>query len=177
MIPQLSIPPTSEELHSLFTYNPITGELRWKIKPNSLRQIGELAGYTDDRGRRCVGINRRYYFATNIIWAMQTGRWPTHLVDHKDTYGPREGIGNRWENLREATGVQNGANKRIALNNKSGYPGVKHQKNGKWRAVIKKNGKWFYLGSYVEKSDAINAKKSAEVKMFGEFAPQHPEAK
>ena len=61
-------------------------------------------------------------------------------------------------------------NARLKKNNTSGYPGVyKHTQNGKWIAKIKVNYESIYLGSFTKKSDAIKARKEAEIKYFGNF--------
>jgi hypothetical protein len=90
-------------------------------------------------------------------------------VDHIN----RNPLDNRKENLRLATPQQNCMNKSIQTNNTSGVPGVSWRKDrNKWRAFITFNGKQISLGLYVNKEDAINARKEAEIKYFGEFAPK-----
>lgn len=42
----------------------------------------------------------------------------------------------------------------------------------KWAANIKCNKQSFHLGYFINKDDAIRARLNAEVKYFGEFAPQ-----
>lgn len=54
---------------------------------------------------------------------------------------------------------------KIRLNNKSGCIGVYQQNSGKWKAEIIKNKKYTNLGSYEFKSDAISARKKAEVNL------------
>lgn len=71
-------------------------------------------------------------------------------------------------NLRRATDSQNSMNKDYSYMSKSGIPGVRKE-NNKWVAIIKINGKSIRLGSFEKLNDAINARKSAEDKLFGEF--------
>ena len=75
---------------------------------------------------------------------------------------------NRKNNLRIVTNQQNGMNKKLPINNTSGYIGVTKNKN-KWIAQIKINGKNTRLGSYLTKNEAIQARKEAEIKYFGEY--------
>lgn len=91
------------------------------------------------------------------------------MVDHIN----RDTNDNRKSNLRIATPQQNAMNKSIQPNNTSGVPGVSFRKDrGKWRAFITVNKKQISLGMFEDKEDAIRARKEAEKKYFGEFAPK-----
>lgn len=77
----------------------------------------------------------------------------------------------RKDNLRDATHSQNNMNKGIQKNNTSGTTGVVFDKRrNKWCAQIKINKKNIRLGYYIDKNNAIKARKEAEEKYFGEFA-------
>jgi len=76
---------------------------------------------------------------------------------------------NRKEFLRIVTESQNQMNKTITINNTSGVPGVCMDKN-KWRARIRVNNKEIHLGYFINKEDAIKARKQGEEKYFGEYA-------
>ena len=94
------------------------------------------------------------------------------VVDHIN----RNTLDNRKENLRLATMQQNAMNRSVQPNNTSGIPGVSWRKDrNKWRAFITINGKQKSLGLYENKEDAIAARKIAEEKYFGEFAPKYDE--
>lgn len=89
--------------------------------------------------------------------------------DHID----RNPLNNRKSNLRPATMSENMSNRSLFKNNKSGITGVWwDDKREKWIAYIRKDNKQNYLGSFINKNDAIRARLNAEVKYFGEFAPQ-----
>ena len=78
---------------------------------------------------------------------------------------------NRKTNLRITTNSQNLMNRGLQKNNTSGVAGVSWYKAGKkWEAYIKVNQKTIHLGHYAEKEDAINARKKAERKYFGEYS-------
>lgn len=94
------------------------------------------------------------------------------VIDHIN----RNPLDNRRENLRIVTPQQNCMNKSIQPNNTSGVPGVSWRKDrNKWRAFISIDGKQIALGLYKRKEDAIAARKAAEEKYFGEFAPKFEE--
>ena len=85
----------------------------------------------------------------------------------------RDPFNNRKYNLRTATPIENARNKSLSINNTSGIIGVSWDKNHeKWEAYIGINYKRKRLGRYTNQKDAIIARLTAEVKYFGEFAPQ-----
>lgn len=89
--------------------------------------------------------------------------------DHID----RNPLNNRRCNLRPATKSDNAHNKSMQHNNTSGVIGVHWTNNEKkWRAQIVVNNQQISLGYHKDKDDAIRARLIAEIKYFGEFAPQ-----
>lgn len=88
-------------------------------------------------------------------------------IDHRDG----DGLNNQRTNLRLASHQENGFNRKISKNNTSGYIGVTwHNKLGKWRAQIRKDGKHNSLGCYLDPRDAASAYNKAARRLFGEFA-------
>jgi len=81
-------------------------------------------------------------------------------IDHKNT----NKTDNRKQNLRFVTRSQNSMNKK----NVKGYHFNVNDR--KYRPYITINYKRIYLGRFANKQDAINARKKAEQKYFGEFA-------
>lgn len=78
---------------------------------------------------------------------------------------------NRKEFLRIVTESQNEMNQKIRINNTSGVPGVSLDKDkSKWRARIRANNKEIHLGYFINKEDAVQARKQGEEKYFGEYA-------
>lgn len=90
-------------------------------------------------------------------------------IDHIN----RNRLDNRKSNLRIVTLQENSFNQSVYKNNTSGVAGVLFNKSkNKWEASIQVNKKRIYLGTFINKEDAINARKEAEEKYFGEFAPK-----
>lgn len=78
---------------------------------------------------------------------------------------------NRKSNLRICTYIQNCWNQKLLPTNTSGTTGVIwHKLTKKWAANIEVNKQRIYLGLFTNKDDAIKARKSAELKYYGEFA-------
>ena len=77
---------------------------------------------------------------------------------------------NRKANLRIVTNQQNCMNRNIASNNTSGCSGVHFDtKTSKWVARITYMNKEYYLGSFDNKNEAINARKQAEIIYYKEY--------
>lgn len=89
------------------------------------------------------------------------------IVDHIN----HQKTDNRKHNLRDVTKSENGMNHVKPSNNTSGYVGVYWNKSKElWEAWIIHNNKRMYLGSYINKNKAIEARKQAEEKFFGEYS-------
>lgn len=85
----------------------------------------------------------------------------------------RNPLDNRKSNLRPCNLYQNAMNSSIMSNNTSGIIGVNwNKKIQKWLVRIQYYGKRISLGYFSNKEDAIRARLKAELKYFGEFAPQ-----
>ena len=78
---------------------------------------------------------------------------------------------NRKQNLEVVPYMKCQWGKTINKNNTSGTTGViLDKRTNKWCANIFIRGKYIYLGSYKNKSNAIKARKEAEEKYFGEYS-------
>lgn len=89
------------------------------------------------------------------------------VIDHIN----HDTLDNRMSNLRICTVQQNMMNCKRSKNNTSGVTGIWFDKSrNKWAAELMLNRKKKYLGRFVNKEDAIKARKEAEIKYFGDFA-------
>lgn len=80
---------------------------------------------------------------------------------------------NRRSNLRICSNTEN-VRHRVVLNsnNTSGKVGVFYnRKRDYWEAGIKHNRKKIFLGRFSKIEDAIKARKMAEIRLWGQFAP------
>jgi hypothetical protein len=85
----------------------------------------------------------------------------------------RNKLDNRKENLVSCTVQENNRNMPVKSTNTSGFTGVYwNQKNNKWVPYINPGDGMKYLGSFINKEDAIRVRLQAESKYFGAFAPQ-----
>lgn len=154
---------TVDEARALFTYDPLSGELRWAQKRGGPISVGDLAGSIDGNGHRTVSCQGKTYPSTHIIWAIVHGRWPTAQIDHRN----RQRSDDRLDNLREATTFQNASNRSF----KTGTKGVSyHRGSGKFHARIVSKNRLHFLGSFDDEEAAARAYDAAAKELHGEFA-------
>ena len=143
-------------MQDLFYY--IDGQL---IRRRSGKKVGIRPG---GRGYGQIKISGRSYLAHRIIFLFVHGYLPEYL-DHKD--GNK--MNNNITNLRPATVQENLRNRPRQAHSTSGFTGV-NLHNGKWRAYIYVDQKQIYLGHFLLKDLAVEARRKAEKEYFGEFA-------
>lgn len=110
----------------------------------------------------------RYYIHRMILEQMLgVALEKKHEVDHIDG----DSLNNRRANLRLASRLQNAKNRNMPRNNTSGVQGVLWSKNkGMWIARIGVDSRYIHLGYFFEFELAVEARKEAETKYYGEFA-------
>tara|TARA_R110000787_G_scaffold4219_1_gene16335 strand:+ start:9 stop:581 length:573 start_codon:yes stop_codon:yes gene_type:complete len=163
---------SAKELASLISYDPMTGKLHWLDRPLGLFKTKRAFSTWNARYAGCEaltalngsgylhgGILGQKHRAHRVIWALQTGDWPEEDIDHIN--GVRSD--NSWSNLRAVSRSDNMRNAAMPCTNTSGHVGVHWCKPlSKWAAQIMDDGKSIHLGNFIEKADAIQARKSAE---------------
>lgn len=137
--------------------------------------FGEFVSVIDsDDFERCSTISwsvnkfcNNYYCVNNKIGLLHrfiSLAEENEEIDHVDG----DTMNNRKENLRPTNRLGNMRNRKLHENNKSGKAGV--IKYGKrWMAYIKLNGIQKNLGYFNDFEEAVNARKIAETKYYGEF--------
>jgi hypothetical protein len=106
-----------------------------------------------------VGGKRRTMYLVTLILGKKAG----HQIDHKSG----DTLDNRRSNLRFATQQQN-------LMNKTKARGIWWNKRTKiWEAYIGVKNKKIHLGTYRVETEALNVRRAAEQKYYGDFAPKH----
>jgi hypothetical protein len=158
---------THERLLEVLSYEPETGEFWWRIRIGSRCPMNRPAGTPTGFQKKYlkVAIDGRSYTLHRLAWFYMTGRWPNPECDHRDLNERN----NRWSNLREATRVQNGLNRRLHKNNTSGYKGISwHKKYKKWRAYVFVDGKKVEK-LFDRKEDAMQHRKNEANRFYGEF--------
>lgn len=147
-------------------YDPETG-IWTRLQSCGRAHKGDRADKQAGHKYRRISFARKRYYSHILAWFYTTGAWPVADIDHKNT----DAQNNKWENLREATRVQNAGNKKKQLGKTSNLKGVFWQSNAnKWRAQIRRNGKSSHIGYFDSPEQAHEAYKIAAQEVFGEFA-------
>jgi HNH endonuclease len=149
---------TQERLKELLYYHPESGDFVWLVQ-HGRSTVGMQAG-TLVKGYVRIGVDGEKIKAHRLAFLYMTGILPPQ-VDHENMVRHD----NVWDNLREADGTQQNANKILQRNNKSGVRGVSRFQNRYWRAMIK--GK--LVGYFKNKDDAAAAYQAAAQEHFGDF--------
>ena len=175
--------PSQERLRELFDYESNTGNLIWKVRPEShfknqrgcnifnAMYANKVAGSINKAtGYRYISIDNVNYLAHRLTYAYVHGACPfDKQIDHRD--GDR--LNNRIENLRVCSSSENRHNRGKHCTNTTGFKGVSWQKRcQKFTAAIFINGKRKHLGYFTTAEQAAATYKSAAIVLHGEFA--HP---
>lgn len=152
---------------TLFTYDTVTGQLRWKVRRGPLAP-GDLAGSDNGLGYIRINFNGKLRLRSHLVWLIHTGKWPSLQLDHIDG----ESSNDRIENLREVTGIQNLRNQeRPRSTNTTGFRGVHRNQEGKpYRANLCIGRKQIFLGNFDSAEEAHEVYKAARLRLYkGEF--------
>lgn len=155
-------------LRELLDYDPDTGIFRWAVNRSNVK-AGTVTGCKANNGYTIIRICGRAMLAHRLAWMHFYQEMPPDLIDHID--GDR--ANNRIKNLRSATKVVNGQNRRNAqANNKSsgllGVSFIRHMK--KFTAYIDVGGNRTYLGWFEDKHEAHAAYLKAKRELHDGFA-------
>ena len=152
-------------LKRMFDYNPATGILISKVYGGA-RAPGSIVGTLHKCGGKKFDSKSYlrayvigYVYVHRIIWIIMTGEQPD-CIDHIDG----NGLNNKWDNLRSVSHRINCKNQKIHTTNTSGTSGVTYRKESdRWRARIMVDDKMINLGTFKDKTEAIEARKKAEL--------------
>lgn len=157
-----------DRLKEVLHYDPETGHFTRLMSPYP-GMVGKRAGSPKPapNGRQylTVYIDGKSYYGNVLAYFYMTGEWPTGDVDHRD----RDGLNNKWINLRHATRSQNKMNSKCRDDNKCGFKGVSF-KQGRWRPRIQVGSERIYLGGFDTPEEANAAYEAAAKRLVGQFA-------
>ena len=130
---------------------------RW----NSRYAGTEALGTPTEEGYKRGKIDALRYWSHRVVFALETGNWPEHHIDHIDG----DPTNNRPANLRDVPEVVNFKNQKRRSSNSSGVMGVSWRANrSRWIVRINAaDGKRVFVGMFREFAEAVQARRDAEV--------------
>lgn len=158
---------TRDRLIELTEYDHITGQFHWKkritregddpakVAAWNTRYSGNAAG-VKTHGYLKISIDDNKYYAHRLVWLFMNGTMPDGLIDHIN----RNGLDNRYQNLRIANKRENSLNTDKIPKNKTGFTGVVALPHGRFSAQKTISGVHYYLGSYDTPQEAHQAWKA-----------------
>ncbi|MBR7902754.1 HNH endonuclease [Burkholderia cenocepacia] len=153
-----------DRLHGLLTYDAETGEFLWRSSGKGRRP--DLRAGTMRKGYLTITIDWQRYAAHRLAWMMVHGQIPDGMqIDHIN----RNRLDNRICNLRLASPLGNMWNSPVKRNSRTGVKGVSMAR-GKFRALIRADGKRRCLGYFDSIEEASRAYQQAAERVHGAFA-------
>jgi len=147
-----------DRLKYLLKYDKNTGLFTFRRKRGS-KAKGSIAGGITASGHIRMRVDGKKYLAHRLAWFYTYGYMPD-IIDHIN----RVPADNRICNLRDVDAAINTRNCSIRKDNTSGNTGVSwNTKTNLWYAYINIDRKRVHLGFHVEFSDALNARRNAEI--------------
>lgn len=156
------------EKHSeISLYNKSRQEhARAKIDSEDMKKCKDYVWYLKDDGY-VVGNESGNKTRTSLHrFIMDSYVCADQIVDHIN----HDKLDNRKINLRICTSSQNSMNRVKSNRNTSGFVGISwNKRKGLWVSKIEVNKNSIFLGYFKDMDDAVQARKEAEDKYFGEF--------
>ena len=160
--------PTQARVKELLHYDPETGVFTWIGTKAHRVKNGERAGCVVVRGKmryRAINIDGTPRYEQNLAWLYVNGTWEPE-IDHRD----RDGLNNRFLNLRPCTSTQNKGNM-LGGRGISGLKGAYwHSQRKRWRSQVQFQRRAIHLGLFDTAEEAHAAYCAKARELFGEFA-------
>lgn len=152
-----------ERLQELLTYDPNTGDFRWKINRGNQVSAGQLAG-TKSNGYVAISIDAKLYRAHRLAFMFMLGRMPLPDldVDHID----RDRSNNAWANLREVSRAKNLRN----MTAPEHKPPNVNRRGNRWQVTFSVENKTKYFGMYPTIEEAVEVAERVREKLIANLA-------
>jgi hypothetical protein len=151
---------TQKRLKELLRYDTRTGVFTWAVSKGTAR-AGSVAGSLGSVAYILIGVDRAQYLAHRLAWLYVHGYLPPEEIDHID----HDRSNNKLSNLRLASHQGNGKNQTLRGDNTSGFCGVCWaQRDCKWLAQIRVDGRRIHLGYADTKAEAVKLREAANRK-------------
>lgn len=167
--------PHIDYVRECLSYNPDTGEFRWRKRPRehfrnnqahsswNTRYADMPAGGYNTFGHIYIRLGH-HLAAHRFAWLLVHGEPVPDAIDHIDC----DPANNRINNLRATTPSGNMANSRLPLSNTTGHKGIKVVK-GRFSAQVMHHGVRHYSGKFDTIEEAAEARRAMTERLYGEF--------
>ncbi len=151
---------TQERLKELLHYDPEDG-IFTRIVGAGSKKSGAVVGGKNSDGYLRARIDNKERVLHRLAWLYMYGEFPKGQIDHINHIRDD----NRISNLRDVCNMENHRNRAASVFNTSGFTGVYlNNKGDKFVSRIRVGGKLLNLGCFDNITDAIEARKSANIK-------------
>ena len=146
-------------------YNQETGEFTWLQRPSNKVKVGDVAGKHNSCGYIQISLRGMTITGHRLAWWWVHNDLPS-IVDHKN----RNRADNSIANLQGGGYHLNNRNLALCSRNTSGFKGVDKGENGKFSAHIFFSKKKWFLGTFKNKQDAVEARMYGEMVRDGDIS-------
>lgn len=163
---------THARLTEVLSYDPATGEFRWKVCLAPRGPKGAVAGARSaaGRGRIEIRIDGELWLGHRLAWFYVHGAPPTDMIDHVDGNPSNNAIAN----IRAASLTENNRNRAKLEGAASRWKGVSWDKRrNMWAAQLQKAGKHVFREYHADERAAAEAYIFAALEHHGEFVRAH----
>ena len=161
---------SAAEIQAVVSYDSMTGEFVWN---EGQRRARKIAGCVDADGYRRISIGGKLHQAHRLAWVLVNGAPPTGQIDHINGLKGD----NRIANLRDVSGAENQQNRHRAQG-ANRFPWVSWKnKEKRWRAAFRVNGKTVTVGHFSTAESAYAAALARRAALGLLVSPSLAEAK
>ena len=153
---------------SYFKEIPLSGKFGkgkfTKVSNRHYEAVNKITWSLSTNNRVTGTVDGAHMYLHVYVWFLEHGEYCDQIVDHKDS---KDVLNNTIENLRSATGSQNGANRILSDKNRSGcknvsfYPGKR-----KWVVAVGEKK----CGQFNTIDEAVTAAKKASLEKYGQHS-------
>lgn len=123
---------TQQRAKHLYSYDPLTGHLQYKVRLSPKVKVGDVVGGTAKR-YRYVTVDGKAKPLHHLVWFWHTGEWPAADLSFRDGNPGNTHIENLVPQSKSETVAKH---KGLRASNTTGVKGVSLTKSGKYQAHI-----------------------------------------
>ncbi len=150
---------TQKRVQEVFGYS--NGELIWKLKTGDKVVIGEPAGTPTHYGYIQIGLDKKLYKRSRLIFLWHHGYLPK-VVDHVN----HERSDDRIENLRDASHQENSHNSVVGRGSCRSRGVCYRKRSNNYHSQIRLKGRSYHIGVFETEKEASEAYERRRGELF-----------